>query len=754
MLKKKKVNARLLEQFKEFKALRKILVGVLDAELSTDKILEEDDWKVLLKNSKISARAKAAITKVLEANKDYSNPKEFVQMVERFYVHRYNNQEKFDQQTNIENYREQLEHSIEYTLKQKGITVKGTDLSANLILLLRGRIKEADSNKGTVLSKVIENAQFNSSQINLSLDSKDIKLPKVTQILNSLPRIKKWQFGIDETVLNFSATAIGAYKENKALQINIAKIGDNFSAAMDVFTTDINASLTKLDFGAAVAAGGGKVSFDLGALGTFELGVNVADFSASIKEGVGFTPIKFSGKLEFSTEKHKKWFEQYEELMKLVTFKIEFVVSITTSIGLKPSISLDKKVEDSVKKILKEQEQIVNTKQTEYLKKQEAYNDLIEKKQKISKLQKENKSLEKLIRKEKNPAKKKKLMVQKGLRRIEVIKEHQMITKVLEQEGVGTLGNLKDQVIQKSKDVDAVIKKTIEKYDKVVDKITKPAYKLMAELLQKQAGKRLVSLLMKAVPGLNVISLAFDIYDAYTLVRDISAAYMDADTEMEIDAELATQMANASVDLNEVPEVIITFFTFIGAGGHLIELNIEEVEELEEFFIEHFPEGDNSIDFTQFMFSYDAYYDTETISNNEELIMSLVKYKASYNKDLIIQEGEVIELDNEEFEDAEATNFFKKATYKIKGGTPLDLGAIVKVDASGLDKNSKGEERQIIVPNDNLILLEVTKILDKETTELKNKEDFILKVEGFKTYRLQKGATFVYNVNNQTIIRK
>jgi hypothetical protein len=305
MLKKKKVNARLLEQFKEFKALRKILVGVLDAELSTDKILEEDDWKVLLKNSKISARAKAAITKVLEANKDYSNPKEFVQMVERFYVHRYNNQEKFDQQTNIENYREQLEHSIEYTLKQKGITVKGTDLSANLILLLRGRIKEADSNKGTVLSKVIENAQFNSSQINLSLDSKDIKLPKVTQILNSLPRIKKWQFGIDETVLNFSATAIGAYKENKALQINIAKIGDNFSAAMDVFTTDINASLTKLDFGAAVAAGGGKVSFDLGALGTFELGVNVADFSASIKEGVGFTPIKFSGKLEFSTENIK-----------------------------------------------------------------------------------------------------------------------------------------------------------------------------------------------------------------------------------------------------------------------------------------------------------------------------------------------------------------------------------------------------------------------------------------------------------------
>jgi len=228
-VKKKKVNAGLLKQFNEFKALRKILVGVLDAELSTDKILEEDDWKVLLKNSKISARAKAAIIKVLEANKDYSNPKEFVQMVERFYVHRYNNQEKFDLQTGIENYRDQLEHSIEYTLKQKGITTKGTDLSANLILLLRGRLNAVEVNKGTVVSKVIENAQFNSSQLNLSLDSKDIKLPKVTEILNNLPRIKKWQFGIDETVLSWSATAIGAYKENKVLQINLAKIGDNLA---------------------------------------------------------------------------------------------------------------------------------------------------------------------------------------------------------------------------------------------------------------------------------------------------------------------------------------------------------------------------------------------------------------------------------------------------------------------------------------------------------------------------------------------
>jgi hypothetical protein len=237
-------------------------------------------------------------------------------------------------------------------------------------------------------------------------------------------------------------------------------------------------------------------------------------------------------------------------------------------------------------------------------------------------------------------------------------------------------------------------------------------------------------------------------------VQDISAAYMDADTEMEIDADIAEQIANASVDLNEVPQIIITFFTWIGAGGHLTELKLEQVEELENFFKEHFSEGENSIEFTEFVFSYDAYYDTETVSSNKELIMSLIKYKASYNKDLIIQEGEVIEANDNDFKDAGTTNFFKKAKYKIKEGSPLDLGAIVKVDASGLDKNSKGEERQITVPNDNLILLEVIEILDKETTELESKEDFVLKVEGFKTYRLQKGATFIYNVNNQKITRK
>lgn len=754
IIKKKKVNARLLEQFKEFKALRKILVAVLDAELSTDKILEEDDWKVLLKNSKISARAKAAITKVLEANKECSNPKEFVQMVERFYVHRYNNQEKFDVKTEIENYREQLEHSIEYTLKQKGVTAKGTDLSANLILLLRGRLKETETAEGLTNVELVPTVD-GLMQFNLSLDSKKIPLTKITDKLNTIPLIKDWNFKIAETYLAMSVVGVASYNNNRVAQFDLLKVNDEISVLMDVLTGDVGRSFTNssLSFTSSVAASDSKVSIDLGDYGAIDFGIKLIDFRMDLGESIEIAPIEAYGKWTLSSEKHKKIFEKYQALMELTTLKLEVAVTVSTTLGVDLEKIAKDKILAELDKTIKATERIAN-KEIDYLKNQETFNDLMDRKTPIDQLKKKNKALGRLIAKEQNPAKKKSLLKLKGKQNIELIKRHQAFNKALEKDGVKNLETLKNQLKNQKEAVDKLFKEALKQTEELQAKIAKPAYKLMAELLQKQASKRLLSLVMKAVPGLNVISLALDIYDAYTLYQDISAAYMDADTEMEIDEDLAEQIANASVDLNEIPEIVIAFFTWIGAGGHLTELKLEEVEELEVFFKEHFPEGENSIDFTKFMFSYNAYYDTETVSSNRELIRSLLEYKMTYNKDLIIQEGEVIQLDASEFENADTTNFFKKATYKIKEGTPLELGTTVKVDASGLDKNSKGEERQITVPNNNLIVLEVTKILDTETTELKSKENFVLKVENFKTYRLQEGATFIYNINNKSILRK
>jgi hypothetical protein len=621
-------------------------------------------------------------------------------------------------------------------------------------MLLKGRIKIEANNKGVVLSDRIE-TNPNSSQVNLSFDSKDIKLPAFTKKLNATSLIKKWKFGIEDSSLSFSATFVAAYKENKAIKINLGKIGDNFSAAMDVFKTNIKASFTKADFGLAVAGGDTKVSLDFGGFGTWEFGFKVADLSTSVKKGLSFTPIQGYGKLKLSSETHKKWFEQYEELMKLTTFKIEIAVKIKTSIGLKPEIGLNKKIESKVAKIIEAQEKIVTTQQTEYLKKQKTFNSLIEKKEKINKLQEETRLLARLIKKEKNPTKKRKLIIQKGRRYVYITKEYKTINEELLHEGAKDLDALKEQVLQKSKKVTELHKKALDKYDQVLDKITKPANKLMVELMQKQASKRFISLMMKAVPGLNLISLAVDIYDVYSIVSDISTAYMEADTELKIDAELEI-IANSNVAINDMPKIILTFFYGIGAGGKITELKPKNLEELKAFFNEHFPEGDSSTKFTNFIFNYGDFYTIkkEKIQNVDRLIESLHDYKENYNEGRTSQEGEVIEFDEDEFENADTSNFFKIAYYKIITGDVQEIGTIINVDATGTDTNSRGEERQINFPDDNLLELKSTKILDDETIELKSKEEFILKVEGFKTYRLQKGATFIYNKNMKSITRK
>jgi hypothetical protein len=287
----------------------------------------------------------------------------------------------------------------------------------------------------------------------------------------------------------------------------------------------------------------------------------------------------------------------------------------------------------------------------------------------------------------------------------------------------------------------------------------------MVELIQKQASKRFISLMMKAVPGLNFISLAVDIYDVYSLASDISAAYMEASTELEIDAELELLIANSNVAIDEMPEIIPTFFYGIGAGGKITELKPKNVDELEAFFNMYFPEVESSTKFINFMFNYGDFYQIKKnkIENIEGLIESVRKYKENYNEERISQEGEVIELNEEDFNDAEGSNFFREASYAIREGIPKKLGDIVKVDAMGIYTDSEGNESQINVPDKKLIELVVTKIPDGETVILKTKNDFVLtqditpklaKLKRTITLLLRKDSIFIYNKNTKSITRK
>lgn len=177
--------------------------------------------------------------------------------------------------------------------------------------------------------------------------------------------------------------------------------------------------------------------------------------------------------------------------------------------------------------------------------------------------------------------------------------------------GVQELDQLKEDLLSRSQRLDRALQKADKAYQKALDTITKPAAKLAAELLKKQAAKRLVSLALKAVPVVNVLSLAWDLYDAYTLVRDLSESYLQADTQLDIDADLDAQAAQALVDINDIPLIVVELLEIIGAGGLLLTLTQEQVDRLEALLEEHFPEGKESEAYLKFLFDYGDVFEVE-----------------------------------------------------------------------------------------------------------------------------------------------
>jgi len=378
----------------------------------------------------------------------------------------------------------------------------------------------------------------------------------------------------------------------------------------------------------------------------------------------------------------------------------------------------------------------------------------------IDQLEKKNNALGRLIAKEKNPTKKKSLLKLKGKQNIELIKRHQALKKALEKDGVKNLDTLKNQLKNQKVTVDKLFKEALKQTEDLQAKIAKPAYKLMAELLQKQASKRLLSLVMKAVPGLNVISLALDIYDAYTLYQDISAAYMDADTELEIDEDLEA-LANSNVDLSKIPEIVRAFLCGIGAGGRLTELKPKDVEDIETFLTTEFPKGDDSVAFTDFMFKYGDYYysNQKNLVSNEQFLKSL----KTYDLETIAHEGQVVDLEQSGFNDPEkerkTTSIFKTATYTIVGKYPEKIGDEIQLDILAYDYDNNGKKHQVSLPDGKYINLVVVSIPDSETIKLETLTDFLLEVKGFekninKQYLLKKESRFIFNVNNKKFTRK
>lgn len=737
------------------KALKDLQIAIhnlfIENALALEAESDEDDWQTILQNARLPEKIKNSVKQILDQAKDFENYKAFISMIERFYQHRYSNHEeylgKLDTGLDIdkEKYLNSLVLAIDYTLKKEGTKAKTTSLVFALGMILRQRIKKEDVYPSSDLKIITKAPGIPNTQINFGFDLAEQSLDKVTTRLNSTKFFQKSPVVISDTILNISVAGIIAYKDNKLIGIKVAEITENMQLAMDVFTSDMNVALNNLDISGAIAVGDSKIEIKNSPIGPFEIGMKVLELSLSLADGTDFCPIQFYAKKEISFDQHKGLFKQYPLLMDALDIKAEVVISVSTTFT--PALKKDKLLDELADAFDKMQQKNkdISAKQTDFIKRQTKFNQLMEDKKLIEKYQKDNKKLSSLIKKEKNPVKKRKLIVQKGKRNIAIKKKYSNLKQVLLDEKIDDLKKFQESLKKQQDQLVDALKKHSEAYEKTAKKfLNKAKTKVLAEALEKQAKKRLVSLVAKAIPGLNVISLAFDLYDMYTIVRDISAVYMEADAALEIDEMLD----NEAVPISDMPETIPLFYYGLGAGGKLTDLTQEQVDELDSFFKENFPEGNDSKEYMDFLFNYGAYYDMHKneLPNNKSLIYNIIKYYNSTPKDLTV--GFAVPM-KKTFVQTGPGAMLKKAEYKIHIGTPYSIGTKVHIKASSTDQKD-GVVKQIYFEFD----LFVSDQIDQNNYLLKLEEDFVFLVENFAYYQIRKEADFIYNVSKQVLTLK
>lgn len=240
-------------------------------------------------------------------------------------------------------------------------------------------------------------------------------------------------------------------------------------------------------------------------------------------------------------------------------------------------------------------------------------------------------------------------------------------------------------------------------------------------------------------------------YDAYTLVRELSDSYMQADTQLDIDKDLE----NAIVDPSALPPIVLTFLEGIGAGGRLTELTAKQVEQLADFFDREFPQGEETEGFYDFVFDYAEVYAIEgkRLGDSGAFVNAVINYGKTYDRSRTSMEGEVRDVGEVEFKNSQPSTFFASSSYSLVAGDPTKIGSIVKVDGISTIKNGK-QEYQITFPDDHLIKMEVVQYLGDNDMKLVLVEDYILNVKGIASYRMRKGTVFIYDLGRKTIQKR
>lgn len=508
-------SAALVERLERLSVLHRALQQHAQKSMAAPERLHNDDWKQQLAAAELAESVKIAVRKTIEQHPE-GNALALVQAVERFYTHRYHNPKKFMEGLQLpkdiseEQYHGFLEAAVVHTLKHQGIQATEQDLGASLILLLKGRLTINDVKKGDVQYRLDENP-FGGTQIAVEVVGKE--LPELGKLLtkrfNDTTVLKKAPFDLQAVAVALSVTLVVARQDNKVLSLEAETVAGWLPGALDVLSHELTGGFKDFDCGAAVAASEGKMSLRLGDLGQVDLGFKVAQFELAFREGAQFVPFEGFVKWEMPLSVQEKLLAHVEPMiLEALTCKVEIELSITPEIGLKADAATQA-VSKKMEQFVQEQEDLLERHQNSYHKKQLAYNNAVDQKHSIEALQQEARDLDDQVKKMRGNSKQKDLLIKRGRLKTQLRKEVYRYQKGLDALGVDDLQGLKDQVLEKSAHLDRALQQIQRRYDKALDRITKPATKLAAQLIQKQAAKRLVSLAMKAVPGLNVLSLAW-----------------------------------------------------------------------------------------------------------------------------------------------------------------------------------------------------------------------------------------------------
>lgn len=168
-------------------------------------------------------------------------------------------------------------------------------------------------------------------------------------------------------------------------------------------------------------------------------------------------------------------------------------------------LSLDKATKSKYNQYVKQHETLSKQK-IDLDKQQKVFNELVDQEHELAKLQKEYQSLSDKVANTRGDLKThQKLVIEQNRKGLEIKQKNLSIKEGLKTQGTSSIETLKDKILAQSKTLQDGLAKSKQHFDTLVSK-SGTLQKAALEIAEKQLGKRFISLMMKAVPGLNIIS--------------------------------------------------------------------------------------------------------------------------------------------------------------------------------------------------------------------------------------------------------